>query len=98
MAKLELQAAMSEIEDPQVAEAVNTLVFNLHHDRGLPMVPSSYDEKQLKPVTKALRLMWGVSGQDTRFDNPGPTFKSAYSWLDGFWKERREQETSIVGR
>lgn len=93
----ELFAAMGEIEDPQLASAVDTVVFNIHHDRGLPLVPSTYDNKEMRPVTKALRFMWGVSGQDTKFDQPRRRFKEAYAWVDGFFKERRDQEKALTG-
>lgn len=93
----ELFAAVGEIEDPQMAAAVDTVVFNIHHDRGLPLVPSTYDNKEMRPVTRALRFMWGVSGQDTKFDQPRRRFKEAYAWVDGFFKERRDQEKAITG-
>ncbi len=94
---VELTTEMDKLENPQFLAAVDTLVFNLHHDRGLPLVPSTYDENCLDYVPKGLRLMWGLSGQDERFDKPGPTMKAAYQWLEGFWNERRGQETEIVG-
>ena len=93
----ELQHAMDQIEDRHLLNAVDTIVFNTHHDRGIPFVPSSYDENQLRPVTKSLRMMWGVSGQNQRFDNPRKNFKEGYAWVENFWKDRREQERRIVG-
>ena len=94
----ELQQAIDQIEDRHLLNAVETVIFNTHHDRGIPFVPSSYDENQLKPVTKSLRLMWGLSGQNQRFDHPRKNFKEAYAWVEDFWKARRDQERQIVGR
>lgn len=95
---VELTDAARKIKDPDLRGAVENLSFNFHHDRGLPFVPSTFDRKQLRPVTKALRFMWGVSGQNPQFDKPVKTQKQAYKWLTDFWSERREQEAAIVGK
>lgn len=95
---VELTDAARKIKDPDLRSAVENLSFNFHHDRGLPFVPSTFDRKQLRPVTKALRFMWGVSGQNPQFDNPVKTQKQAYKWLTDFWRERREQESEIVNK
>lgn len=94
----ELKHEIDQIEDRHLLNAVETVVFSIHHDRGHPLVPSVYEKNQLTPATKALRLMWGISGQDQRFDNPRKNFKQAYSWVEDFFSERREQEREIVGR
>jgi hypothetical protein len=77
--------------------AIGFIQFNYHHDRGLPLVPSSYLPEKIDDVPRLLYMMLKASGQQTGFDNPKETMQEAYTWLRNFWMERLPEEKSLLG-
>lgn len=95
--KVELDAARGQIPDKQLRWAIGFVMFNFHHDRGFPMVPSSYEQDTaVDMVPKLLYAMLKMSGQPVGFDKPQQTLEKAMDWLQAFWEPRREQEQAIL--
>ena len=103
----QLDSAENAIDDPQLKAAVKMLDFNYHHDRGFPMLPSSFQNPTLDHATipYLLHRMLKISGQiDSNayegslphFDAPYHTIEKAYAWLRAFWLPRSPQEQAIV--
>lgn len=96
--KSELDQARKAIEDKELKYAVGFFMFNFHHDRGFPMLPSSYVDDHLNHVPFLLYYMLKISKQPTGFKNPHKTMNSAYQWLQDFWLQRLEQEKAILNK
>lgn len=94
----ELSAKLDELKDPKLKSAIEFFEFNYHHDRGLPMVPSSYLPEGFDYVPKLLYGMLKLSGQDggAGFDAPNKTLNQAYTFLREFWLARLPQEQAIL--
>lgn len=100
----ELLAARKELKDPELKKAIRFFDFNYHHDRGYPMVPSSYTHAPKDPtgialiLHRTLRLAGQKPGGGTSdFANPKPTLKKAFDWLHTFWAARLPQEKALLG-
>ncbi len=96
--RAELADKLAEVKDPQLKSAIEFFEFNFHHDRGFPMVPSSYEVKKNDYVPKLLYAMLKASGQDggANFDAPSKTLAKAFDFLRTFWLERLPQEQAIL--
>tara|TARA_R110000868_G_scaffold16687_14_gene74235 strand:- start:1956 stop:3599 length:1644 start_codon:yes stop_codon:yes gene_type:complete len=93
--KVELDEERSKIESKELRYAIGFFMFNFHHDRGFPMVPSSYLKESLDKVPYLLYAMLKVSDQHLGFENPHATLTEAYSWLKKFWRARLEEEQIV---
>jgi hypothetical protein len=81
---------------PEKRAAVSMFLFNTHHDRGIPQVPSSYAQLgTLEAVPLELYTALKVSKQKLAFKNPVENLKFAQSWLKEFWAERSPQEQAV---
>lgn len=96
--KSELDQARKTIVDKEVKYAVGFFMFNFHHDRGYPMLPSSYVDDHLDHVPYLLYYTLKVSKQPLGFKNPSKTMNTAYKWLQDFWLQRLEQEKAILSK
>lgn len=94
--KLELDGERKKIEDKELRYAIGFFMFNFHHDRGIPMVPSSYLRKKVDSVPYLLYAMLKVSKQPIGFKKPHKTMTEAYAWLQDFWLKRLNEEMEIV--
>ena len=87
--KTELDAARAAIPDKQLRWAIGFVMFNYHHDRGFPMVPSSYtSDEATHQVPQLLYMMLKLSNQPVGFDKPQATLAKAQEWLNAFWAQR----------
>jgi len=78
--KVELDAERSQIVDKELRAAIGFFMFNFHHDRGYPLVPSSYESSEaLNHVPKLLYGMLVASGQPVGFSHPSSTLARAWS-------------------
>lgn len=94
--KSELDEAKKAIADRDVRVAIGFLMFNTHHDRGIPMVPSSYVARNdAKAVPWLLYLALNVSGQGAPFKNPFKAIPKAQAWLKEFWSKRLDEEKAL---
>lgn len=94
--KIELDAERKKIENKELKYAIGFFMFNFHHDRGIPMVPSSYLRKKADYVPYLLYAMLKVSKQHVGFKKPHKTLTEAYDWLQDFWLKRLHEEMEIV--
>ena len=94
--KMELDAERKKIDNKELKYAIGFFMFNFHHDRGIPMVPSSYSRKKVDYVPYLLYAMLRVSKQPTGFKKPHKTLTEAYDWLQDFWLKRLNEEMEIV--
>jgi hypothetical protein len=96
--KTELDEARAQIPSKELRWAIGFFMFNYHHDRGYPMVPSSYQAPEANnEVPKLLYAMLKVSGQPVGFSKPLDTLAEAHAWLQKFWLARLPEEQQIVG-
>jgi hypothetical protein len=95
--RAELDEARKAIPDKELRYAIGFFMFNYHHDRGYPMVPSSYKMDDVDHVSKLLYMMLKVSDQKIGFENPTKTLKKAYGWLREFWMDKLPEEQAILG-
>jgi hypothetical protein len=95
----ELKHELRGVTDKKLKAAIRMMSFNYHHDRGYPMVPSSYLAKSPGKVPYLLYLTLKVSGQleFARFDKPLVNMRDAHKWLRSFWLKRLSQEEQITG-
>lgn len=95
--KQELNKEIMEIKDKKTRSAIRLFMFNFHHDRGYPMLPSSYRQfDKVDSVPYWLHFMLTVSGQPRTFDKAHKRFPEGYEWLKKFWKKREMQENIII--
>jgi hypothetical protein len=95
--KTELDAARAAIPDKQLRWAIGFVMFNYHHDRGFPMVPSSYtSDEATHQVPQLLYMMLKLSNQPVGFDKPKQTLAKAQEWLNAFWAQRLPDEQAIL--
>ena len=94
---LDLETARAQVQDKDLGAAIDLLVFNSHHDRGLPIAPSSYLTEKVDLAPRALYATYRVAGQSTAFKNPGQTMDRAYAWLKAFWLPRLNEEKALWG-
>lgn len=96
--KTELDTARKKIEDKELRYAIGFFMFNFHHDRGYPMLPSSYVDDHLDHVPYLLYYTLKASKQPLGFKNPQATMNKAYAWLQDFWLQRLEEEKAILNK
>lgn len=100
----ELAAAEAQLPDPELARAVRFFSFNFHHDRGYPMVPSSFTHGPENPESIARLLYRTLKLANQRMEDdinvfaaPRATIHKAYEFLHGFWSARLPQERALLG-
>lgn len=100
----ELLAAQAQIEDRELGRAVRFFEFNYHHDRGYPLVPSSYTRPPEDPtkIAELLHRTLKFAGQKMEddinvFANRKATLQRAWEWLHAFWSARAPQERVLLG-
>lgn len=94
--KMELDEERKKIENKELRYAIGFFMFNHHHDRGFPMVPSTYLNNDKENISYLLYTMLKVSNQPTGFKRPRQTLDEAYSWLQDFWLKRLDEEMEII--
>lgn len=94
--KTELNAERKKVPSKELRYAIGFFMFNYHHDRGLPMVPSSYHKEKVDHVPRLLYAMLQVSDQPIGFEKPMETLTAAYDWLQDFWLSRLPEEQAII--
>jgi hypothetical protein len=101
----DLLAAQAKIAAPELKKAVRFFEFNYHHDRGYPLVPSSYTDAPANPERLANLLHRTLKLADQRmeddmnvFANPKATIHRAFEWLHGFWSARLPEERALLGK
>jgi hypothetical protein len=94
--RAELLGAVEKIPDPNLRGAAIFQSFNYHHDRGRPMVPSSFLPEKVDYTPKLLAMMQNVAGQDKGFKGQRYVQES-YKWLRQFWLPKLDEERAILG-
>lgn len=91
---------LNKVENKELRHAIRHLAFNIHHERGYPLAPSTYDGLTKPPgTTYLLFLLFEMSGQ-----TPGMGKKAyskipeAFRWIQDFWKVRKEEEARMLGK
>jgi len=92
----EVQKQMALVADPELRAAIKFFYFSYHHDRGYPMVPTSYLLPKSDNVANLKYLMKRMSNQPVSFRQPRKNLERAYSWLREFWLAHLDEETAIV--
>ena len=92
---LEYQQEIEKIQDPDLKEAVDLLMFNYFHDRGYPLVPSVWESRSDMYIYYGLVFILTISGQGTGFKNVISNSNKASKWLDDFWKKRAPEEVNF---
>ncbi len=93
---LEAQREMAKVTDPDLRAAIKFFYFSYHHDRGYPMVPTSYLLPKTDNVANLKYLMKKLSNQPLSFSHPKKNLARAYTWLRAFWLARLDEENAIV--
>jgi hypothetical protein len=94
--KVELDAARADIPDKKLRWAIGMYLFNMHHDRGIPMVPSNYltgDKSDFVP--KLLALYLRLSGQPLGFDHINNTVNRAHDFVRANMLKHLDEERSL---
>jgi hypothetical protein len=94
--RTELLGAIEKLPDKNLRGAVVFQAFNYHHDRGRPMVPSSFLPEKVDYTPKLLAMMQNVAGQDKGFKGQRYVQES-YQWLRQFWLPKLDEERAILG-
>ena len=94
--KLELDADRKKLPTKEMRYATGFFMFNFHHDRGYPLLPSSYENTKLDYVPKLLYGMLKVSKQPTGFPEMNKTLKEAHNYLQTWWVSRMDEEKAII--
>lgn len=94
--RAELDDARKKLPDKELRYAVGFLMFNYHHDRGYPLVPSSYLPETIDRVPRLLHMMLTVSGQPVGFRKPKQTLDQAWAFLREFWLPKLAEEQAIL--
>lgn len=96
--KIELDEERRSVPSKELRYAIGFFMFNHHHDRGVPMVPSSYLKENLDHVPYLLYAMLKISNQPLGFKNPHKTMTEAYAWLRDFWLKRLTEEYGVFNQ
>lgn len=92
-----LDDARREVTNGELRRAIDFFLFHFHHDRGYPMVPSSYQEPDaFEHVPRLLYAMLKASGLPVGFAGPIETMRQAFIWLQDFWLARLDEEKAIL--
>jgi hypothetical protein len=96
---VEYKNALDKVDNPALKVAIRQLAFNIHHERGYPLVPSVYTDMKKPPsTTYLLFLLYGMNGQmKVMGKSPEAYIPEAFKWLKEFWKQREAQEQTIFG-
>ncbi len=94
----QLSAEVSKLPDENLKNAINFFMFNFHHDRGYPILPSSYEPTSNvdSHVPKLLYTMLKVSQQSVDFNKPSETLTQAYDFLRNFFQARAGEEKAVL--
>ncbi len=99
--RVDLNHQIQRISDPDLKHAVEFVEFNYHHDRGIPMVPSSFTKEHVdvNPHLASLTLKFAHQAKAAKavFSQGQQTLQQAYDWLRNFWLPRLPQEDQILG-
>lgn len=94
---VELNHAVTTVENKEVRAAIKLLIFSFHHDRGFPLIPSVYlTPNQQVLYTRILYAMQKTAGEKVQFTKPTENLKAADIWLKEFWLNRIEEEKSFL--
>jgi hypothetical protein len=89
---------LKEVHDPKLKRAISMTYFNLHHEQGFPLAPSSYVKAhEGLHLSKALGKMLAISGQADKIK--GGSFsevEKAYEWLVDYWRTVEADEQAIL--
>jgi hypothetical protein len=88
---------VSQLKDKDLAGAIDFFMFNFHHDRGYPILPSSYVNTDSNTVPRLLYGMLKLSDQDPGFQGAFGKLQEAHEWLDKFWQPKLGQEQIVTG-
>lgn len=95
--KAALDDARRGVTNEELRRAIDFFLFHFHHDRGYPMVPSSYQEPDaFEHVPRLLYVMLKASGLPVGFAGPIETMRQAFTWLQDFWLARLDEEKAIL--
>jgi hypothetical protein len=92
----EIEREIQKISDPAFRAQVEFYLFNYHHDRGFPMVPSNYLNPHPDYVAYLKYIFKRLGRQDVGFTEPGFYMENAYAWIRKFFMERLPQEQEIL--
>ncbi|RYZ99025.1 MAG: hypothetical protein EOP11_19950 [Proteobacteria bacterium] len=92
--------ALNKVEDKELRHAIRHLAFNIHHERGYPLAPSTYVNLKKPPGTSYLLfLMYEYSGQTPGMGKHAyANIPKAYAWLKEFWKVREAEEAAMLAK
>ncbi len=93
---LELAYENSQIKNHDLKEAVNHLAFNFHHDRGYPLIPSVFLNRDKNLTAYLLYHAMIIGNQGMPFPFPAINLQRASKWLEKFWNERLSDEVKVV--
>jgi hypothetical protein len=93
---LELVEKLRRVEDASLYAAIRMVAFNHHHDRGFPLVPTSYLRETPDHVPYLLYVMLRWSGQSCGFTGMA-RIREAYRWLRDFFASKLEEEIGFWG-
>lgn len=92
---VELNKEIDRVQNQDLKEAIKLQIFNFHHDRGYPLIPSVYLNYRYDNITLFLYFFQKSSGEGVSFKEPVKNLKAADKWLREFWDKRLIEETSI---
>lgn len=95
---LELDKESKAIEDKTFRRVTRRLIFNMHHDRGYPLVPSVIlNLPKLPGNAYALYFLLENYGHGvTMPPNTKRLLPKSYEWIQNFWKAREAQEQELL--
>lgn len=91
--------ALNAVEDKQLRHAIRHLAFNIHHERGYPLAPSTYAIVERPPLTSYVLFYLFDRSEQT----PGMgrfsfmKIPKAWKWLNDFWAARKAEEAEFFG-
>lgn len=95
---VELEAESKAIEAKEFRRVTRRLIFNIHHDRGYPLVPSMLlNLKKMPKTAYALYFLLENFGHGVKMEKGSYKYlQESYQWIFEFWSKRAEQEQILL--
>lgn len=94
----EIDDASRLIEDKELRKVTRRLIFNIYHDRGYPIVPSSITKINHHYTMDALYHLLEQTGDGVKMElNSHKRVPEAFHWIKNFWESKHIEEEILLG-
>ena len=95
---VDIDRASRQIEDPVLRRVTRRLIFNIHHDRGYPIIPSSAIGLQQEFSMDMLYHLLERTGNGVSMPIGSYTrLPEALEWMQSFWRAKLQEEIDFLG-